>query len=379
MEVTSAKYVRTVLAVHLAILGLVIALVAFAATRIHASVRAQALMQARATQELLAKQTAAGVAAWYESIARLLELLAPVHGEPAADRGSLADLRARQGEAVWAQLKDRASILLIVDAKAGQVLERWGDASIDPKRLLDPARALLQASAEPVLGPFLRLEGIGSGHVICVPMRDAPGRVMVAFVPIDRVELTVLVDVGRQHAGGAMLIDSSGMILSDPNRRFVGLSVFSDFRDPRVGRLASEYMARGVVGTEIYEESARVDDAELKPAMLTISPVRVLGRQWSLVVRSNIDEVEGVVNHVFREALLWAVFVVVSMTAILVSTAVQMIRGRVRFVRLQHEMIEKELNQARRIQLAWPPSIGRPITSAGIFTTGSRWRMGAWW
>ena len=44
------------------------------------------------------------------------------------------------------------------------------------------------------------------------------------------------------------------------------------------------------------------------------------------------------------------------MTAILVSTAVSLIRLRVRLERVQHEVITRELSQARQIQLNWLPN-----------------------
>jgi sigma-B regulation protein RsbU (phosphoserine phosphatase) len=53
--------------------------------------------------------------------------------------------------------------------------------------------------------------------------------------------------------------------------------------------------------------------------------------------------------------IIWASFLIVAMTAILVSTAVQVIRGRVRMERMQHEILNKDLLQAREIQLNWLP------------------------
>ena len=83
--------------------------------------------------------------------------------------------------------------------------------------------------------------------------------------------------------------------------------------------------------------------------------------------------------------MIGAALVIVAMTAILVSTSTQLIRGRLRLERLQRQMlISRELDQAREIQLAWlperqgarsrstsPPSIARPAMSAATFTTGS--------
>jgi len=81
-------------------------------------------------------------------------------------------------------------------------------------------------------------------------------------------------------------------------------------------------------------------------------------------VSSALSEVDQVVNRLFGAAVLWAIFVVVSVCAILLSTATQLIRGRLRLERMQHQMLEQELNQAREIQLNWLPH--QPLHDATI-------------
>jgi len=54
----------------------------------------------------------------------------------------------------------------------------------------------------------------------------------------------------------------------------------------------------------------------------------------------------------------------IAVVAILTSTAVQMIRSRLRLERAQMEMINKEMEQARQIQLNWLPD--QPCTLKGI-------------
>src|SRR5207248_8203320 len=86
-----------------------------------------------------------------------------------------------------------------------------------------------------------------------------------------------------------------------------------------------------------------------------IQPVDVLGKKWCLVVSSSLEEVDQIIKPIFRDASVWAVCVIGAMTAILVSTALQMIRSRVRLERAQMEMLNRELTQAREIQLHWLP------------------------
>ena len=54
------------------------------------------------------------------------------------------------------------------------------------------------------------------------------------------------------------------------------------------------------------------------------------GKRWFVLVSSPLADVDSVVGSLFHRIAVWAAFVVVAMTGILVSTAVQMIRGRVK-------------------------------------------------
>jgi phosphoserine phosphatase RsbU/P len=88
---------------------------------------------------------------------------------------------------------------------------------------------------------------------------------------------------------------------------------------------------------------------------MTAQPFAVLDRQWTVVITSPVSDIDTVVRRVFGRAVIWAIFLALSMTAILVSTAVQLIRNRAWMDRERHELLEKELRQAREIQLAWLP------------------------
>jgi sigma-B regulation protein RsbU (phosphoserine phosphatase) len=69
-----------------------------------------------------------------------------------------------------------------------------------------------------------------------------------------------------------------------------------------------------------------------------------------------MKQVDGTVARLFDGAILWSIFVVVAVIAILASTAFQMIRSRLRMERERHEALTRELSQARDIQLAWLPT-----------------------
>ena len=75
MENAARRFARNVLLAHVVLLLLVIVFVILGVRELQSSARAQAIDQARATQELLAKQTALGVQNYYESVRGVFDLL----------------------------------------------------------------------------------------------------------------------------------------------------------------------------------------------------------------------------------------------------------------------------------------------------------------
>src|SRR5581483_6058122 len=90
-------------------------------------------------------------------------------------------------------------------------------------------------------------------------------------------------------------------------------------------------------------------------SMVSVEPVHILDKQWYVVIASRLSDVDAVVSRLFHRAVIWAIFVAVSMTTVLVSTAVGLIRNRARMDRIRHDLLDRELRQARDIQLAWLP------------------------
>jgi sigma-B regulation protein RsbU (phosphoserine phosphatase) len=90
---------------------------------------------------------------------------------------------------------------------------------------------------------------------------------------------------------------------------------------------------------------------------MTLEPVTVATDQWTVVFAYPIGEIDSEVNALFKRAVIWAGFVALSITAVLVSTAVQTIRFQARLERERHQVLTRELTQARRIQEQWLPDI----------------------
>ena len=75
MDYKAKIFARWVLIVHLLLLVVVIAMVFFASRSVYEHARQQVLEQAEGSQELLAKQTAEGIKAFYDSIRDDLDLI----------------------------------------------------------------------------------------------------------------------------------------------------------------------------------------------------------------------------------------------------------------------------------------------------------------
>ena len=373
MDIAARRFARRILLLHLVLLGIVLAAVTLAVRYLHHSAREQAKDQQRQTQDLLTRQTAVGIESYYRSITSVLDLLKPLQMEgstpmreirrsPAAAARASA-MRIELLNALWNSMRDRVSLVFIVDPGEMAVvdlLDGTDDASAErnfryAQNILAEKSLWLRNVHEPAISSFSQFEK-GAGHLVCVPLRGSGyQRLLVAFVPIQQLERSLLSDVNSRENMGAMLVDTSGTVISSSRSELVGMNVLQDFADPRTTQLAKQYMELKTGGHIIFDEAETMGGVELKPAISTIQPMSVLNERWWLVVSADLSRVDEVVTPIFREVMIWAGFLMVAVTAILVSTAVQLIRGRMRLERMHHEMLNKELMQAREIQLNWLP------------------------
>jgi phosphoserine phosphatase RsbU/P len=100
--------------------------------------------------------------------------------------------------------------------------------------------------------------------------------------------------------------------------------------------------------------------------LTTVEPLNVDARTFYVIINSPLSDITAAATTLFTRAFIGAIFVILSVTAILLSTAMRLIRARQRLETLQHEMLTKELDQARAIQLNWLPSEARCPTDLRI-------------
>jgi serine phosphatase RsbU (regulator of sigma subunit) len=180
-------------------------------------------------------------------------------------------------------------------------------------------------------------------------------RTVVAIVPVNLVKERFFDSLNQQGVVNAALLDDSGTVLVSINPKFVGMNVLSQLGDA-VREKMRPLITGEVSGVEVVDQAYQFGGDTMAGRIMAFEPIKQLpGRQWTVLISSPVSQAEMLVRDVFRDAMLWAVFVSLSITGILGSTAFFMIRSRVRYERARHDVLARELSQARQIQLAWLP------------------------
>jgi len=354
------KYARRVLLAHLLALAVVIAVVVIAAKEMYDNTRELAERQARNRQELLAAQTARGIESYYTGILAQLDLL---RQSEAGERVPLLDSRRPGAQALflapilWRQLEGRASHLFAVDRgeQLSVITSFTNNDSVTAEQIVEQMGPWLREVAGPAVSPFEVVGGLGL-NLICQPVEGEQKRLLVAAVPVRQIEAAFLDDVNKEQAMSATLLDDTTTMMATSDRALIGKRVSQHLEDSGLRDIVQQVTSGAERRTMMFDRPMKIAGITLTPRLVTAEPIILPGRTWYVFIASQMSEVDGVISNVFRKAMWWAIFVVVSMTAILVSTAVQMIRGRVRLERIKSDLLHRELNQAREIQLHWLPN-----------------------
>jgi len=375
MEESARRYARRILLLHLALLCIVVLVVYFAGREIYQSTRQQVMDQTVRRQLLLSNQTARGIESYYGSILSDLDLLQRAENDdsppppPLPTSRPLAKLRTFAfAKPLWKQLEGRALQLFLFD-KAGQRATSLGsrEGFIPLPELLDHNKPWLTSVTGKAISKF-QIFGDRGVHIVCIPADPQATRVLAAVVPITEIEDLFLKKLNADPDITATLVDESFTAMAISDRKLIGLN-FLDVPDSDKKAGVVALIAKGQPFSLQVENTVKIGNIEFPPAIIAFEPINLPNRRWWVHVALPIAEINGVLDQIFHRAIMWAAFLVVSVTAILVSTSVQMIRGRVRTERIRHDMLKKELEQARQIQLAWlPPTVNdsKTIDIAGI-------------
>jgi serine phosphatase RsbU (regulator of sigma subunit) len=371
MDRSLKRFARRILLVHLALLVPLLAVVFLASLVVYHSAREQALEQAQKQQSLLVNETASGLKGYYDSIFSDLELFKPINPDdedtderiPEDEMGQQSFRNARTFRVppmLPLQLNGRVAHLFLVE-KGTYVAHAYGKQPSSPtvKELVDRNHAWIDSLDKSTISSLEQFDDRANDTVrgytlIGVPVGPKKGFVLIASVSVRATAKRYFDDVNRAGDRAAFLLDESMAIMAASKPELIGTRVGGS-TDASLDAAVSNLAAKGNDGTELVRKPFTLGSARFAPAMLSSQPVTVLDKQWYVMIASPLSEIDAVVSRLFGRAVLWAVFVALSMTAVLVSTAVQLIRNRARTERERHELLEKELKQAREIQLAWLP------------------------
>lgn len=371
MDDASKRFARRILLMHVVLLTMVLTIVYFAAREIYYSAREEAISQATSRQDLLSDQTARGIETFYTSVLDDLNWYRHSDGTTSAETpqvpGSAMRLLQQRAGALQPilgkQLEDRTVGLFIYD-KPSETVSPFvaAGAEIDPKKVPPEMHAWLKTvSDKEKVSPFMQLDlrEHGQEHrvgvtLVCAPVGPLSRRLLVAVVPGEKIEENFLLILNDPYHTSGALVDDTLATMAASNKQLVGLNL-NDFDNADLRDLARNFIAFPKKKSKMFDQPITIKGVTLGPRLVTMEPVTVAGNHWALFISSPESDVEDVVNGMFRRAVYWGLFVVISVTAILVSTAVTMIRSRSRLERQRHELLTRELDQARQIQLNWLP------------------------
>lgn len=418
MEFAVRRFARNILLLHLALLVVVLGVVFFASRAIEQSAREQAVEQARQRQEQLAGQTAKGIEGFYQNIISDMDLLPRGGDDSSAERTALSDAGSKAvprtplgqrgvliGFILARQLEDRVSHLFVLDKgdmiPHGLLREelqeelKLGKSSRPPPPPV-PQPAPRSGPGRPPQGPQVRqqirlaasgtapteqemavvrsnrdwLAGVstqavskfdkdndGGCNLVAFPLAPNSRTLVVAAVPVERIADKYLTRLSGDGQTTVFLVDENQTLMAtSPARPRLSAANLTDAGDDQVKAAVAALKNDAYHGTRFLDRPFRIGDQQFAPAMVTAVRIEVVpGRHWYLLVASPASEVDRVVSSLFDRVVLWAFFVTIAVTGILVSTAVTLIRNRAKLERVRMEAIRKELDRARQIQTAWLP------------------------
>jgi len=379
-----------VVAIYGTLIVVALAVIFYAARSIYFAAREQAIAQAQVRQELIAHQTARGVESHYNSIVSDLLLLMRDDSDPAITqpartlmdrlnpgRGPLGPGRRLSDiktipvtpamlSIMWRQLSTRVETLFVVESSFGRSTVYFPETPRgreESARLADKHADWLKTITEPVVSPFFQNDAGEGYHLIAVPgVGPAPRGnanqplTLVAVVPVAMVQKRLFDPLNDQGQTTAVLIDEKGVVMIAIDPRITGVNVFDEVKTTDATATVKRMLSGGRSGSVVADEPTLLRGVTLPPRVIAGEQITTLpGRKWSVLVSQPLAEVDELVGSVFRGAIGWAIFVAAVVTLVLVGTTLQLIQNQRRLERARHDLLRREIEQARQIQLAWLP------------------------
>lgn len=419
------RFIWSVIARQGLLLALIAALVIVQAWWIYQRVRQTALEQAGRRQMLLAEQTARGIESYYAGIIETLDLLRRADDEEAPPEGPVVDGPPADGPppdarrqaaphnqrppvplpppvegprimlrelsrvsgrgrvtlppgvtgtaarqvllpVFWDQLQERVSQLFIVDKGTMRLVQSFAEpGALDAATIVEARKAWLASVEEPSVSKVGELGGRW-GNMVAVPL---PGgkRLICAVVPIEKVADHFLRGIHDEKVGIApMLLDEAGRVLHCDAGMPAGRSIVADAGTPALQRMIVETLAGTKPAVHVLEGTQRLAEIEFDGALITVHPVEVPNGRWWLSISSTLESVDAFLLDMYRRVLIFSAVAIGLFTLVFVRIGVGQIRERARLERVKHDLLAREIEQARRIQLAWLPRAEARIGGAEV-------------
>lgn len=324
----------------------------------------QAIEQAGLRQQLVAQQTARGIENYFTSVLDSIRLLTSSRLRDLSSTTTQSTTRPVQQvaaasflDAVWQQIEPRASHLFayrIGDETIVRSQQR--PDSIDGAKLLPAIKKELAKDGNWGISNRISIDGFSCSLVWITVEDDAPFAV-VAVVPVDQLGTQFFDSLADAKQNiGAGLYDGNSVVVYAWDPSLIGVNVQQESLTPDFRRMMKIYNARPAGGVERIENVEFVKGQFIERGIVAFEPVTLSPDcTWYVSVGSTFAEAGGLVNEIFAGTLFWAPILLVVFTGVMVSTAVTLIRSRSRLERFRHQMLTKELAQARQIQLSWLP------------------------
>jgi serine phosphatase RsbU (regulator of sigma subunit) len=381
MEQATRRYILRVLIIHAGLLAVVAAVTLFGAYQVYQAAALRSEEQAADRQQLIARQTAGSLENYFDAIVSNLDLLRRVESEglrpnpvgrrlPPNRPTPAGDTRAERAQtfaaapSLWAQLSDRTAGLVVCDTQFDSIV-----LALAPPEDVREIRALVAENAA--------LTGNVDGPTVSRPVTMAESGRQAALVTVPAgesgryhlISVVELQDLRDRFFGSLsntrippLLLDGNGVIVSAADATNIGRPMPEIVNAQNLGGQVSEVLATRTAKTFIRHDPIEIGGVRVDGAMVTIQPVNVAGQTWFIGLVQDLSRVNAVVNETYRDAFVWATFVIIAALGVLLSTSISAIRGRSRLERLRSEMVERELQMlddeleaARKIQLNWLP------------------------
>ena len=243
--------------------------------------------------------------------------------------------------------------LAIVDRATGRVMERRSGDGVTLEAALQQQRWLTQ-----VRRPTLASVVIGDAtHVLlAVPAHDG-GRVTVARLSPQQMAIDLTAGTPRDKAPPICLVDASGRILASSTGAAIATAGESWLQSTLDADLQMRLNSLLKVGAGGGSPSAQ--DAAGEAKLLAASTVEAIaGTRWHVVaVRENARHViSQQLRPVFWQLISLTAMMVVATVVVMTSTTLSLRRGSHRIEKMRAQMLQRDLQKARTIQLNWLPA-----------------------